>query len=411
VVLSSAWAILGIEQTSDLRAIKRAYSKLLKQNRPDEKPAEFQRLHQAYKAALVQARWLTDQSSTEDSEDDLDTNHQYNFTNSSTDNIQAEDNLQLIHNEPIQTFELNHSNQTYSYQEQQEYPAIPDYQIEIDRILNSIETIIDERRGYEKNSWRVLLESEYILDQDFIDQLGLALLRRIAKYFNEEEFRVQGDFAIDADILRHLNSIFRWDQYEYDFNFYLTSKHGICQFNKLSDFDEKANDKQHDITSDLRGAKSIKKVFRANDFPFKQYYYAGDAKRIFAMFFDLAFLAYIMLQINVFSEIILDYSLAGITNYYQITISASYLIGTWLFESSRYQATPGKLLFGLRVINKNQGRIGYFHGLFRCTTFALTCFGIVFTALINSWSNGKYIHDRITRSYVMDLTRTRKEQL
>lgn len=405
--MSSVWAILGIEQTSDLRAIKRAYSKLLKQNRPDEAPAEFQRLHQAYKAALQQARWLADQASTESSDDDLGSNYQYYFTNSTTADQQTEDNLQLMHSEPIQTYEIEQLNQTYSY----EYPAAPDYQIEIERILNLVETIIDEQRGYEKSSWRVLLESEYILDQDFIDQLGLALLRRIAKYFNQEEFRGQGDFAIDDDILRHLNTIFRWDQYEYDYNFYLTSKHGLCQFNKLSNFDENEKDEQRDITSDLRGAKSVKKVYRANDLPFKQYYYAGDAKRIFAMFLDLGFLAYIMLQINVFSEVILDYSLAGIGNYYQYTISVTYLIYTWLFESSRYQATPGKLILGLRVINKNQGRIGYFHGLLRSTAFALTCFGMIFTALINSWSNGKYIHDRITRSYVMDLTRTRKEQL
>lgn len=48
------WAlnILGVGQSADERAIKRAYAKLLKQARPDENPTEFQRLHEAYQAAL-----------------------------------------------------------------------------------------------------------------------------------------------------------------------------------------------------------------------------------------------------------------------------------------------------------------------------------------------------------------------
>jgi len=43
---------LGIEATTDERAIKRAYASKLKQNRPDENPEGFQRLHEAYQAAL-----------------------------------------------------------------------------------------------------------------------------------------------------------------------------------------------------------------------------------------------------------------------------------------------------------------------------------------------------------------------
>lgn len=47
---------LGIEATADERAIKRAYAIKLKQNRPDENPQGFQRLHEAYQAALQRCR-------------------------------------------------------------------------------------------------------------------------------------------------------------------------------------------------------------------------------------------------------------------------------------------------------------------------------------------------------------------
>lgn len=47
---------LGIEPTADERAIKRAYAVKLKQNRPDANPDGFQRLHEAYQAALADCR-------------------------------------------------------------------------------------------------------------------------------------------------------------------------------------------------------------------------------------------------------------------------------------------------------------------------------------------------------------------
>lgn len=47
---------LGIEGDADERAIKRAYARLLKQHRPDEDAAAFQRLHEAYEHCLQAAR-------------------------------------------------------------------------------------------------------------------------------------------------------------------------------------------------------------------------------------------------------------------------------------------------------------------------------------------------------------------
>lgn len=48
----TCWDILQIEQTHDKKVIKRAYHKLLRDNKPDEKPDEFQILYQAYQDAL-----------------------------------------------------------------------------------------------------------------------------------------------------------------------------------------------------------------------------------------------------------------------------------------------------------------------------------------------------------------------
>lgn len=49
--------VLGLDRKADIAQIKRAYARLLRQHRPDEDPAGFQRLHEAYEACQQQARW------------------------------------------------------------------------------------------------------------------------------------------------------------------------------------------------------------------------------------------------------------------------------------------------------------------------------------------------------------------
>lgn len=55
--MKGAWEILGIEPTSDERAIKRAYAKQLKQTRPEDDAEGFQALRSAYDRALAEARY------------------------------------------------------------------------------------------------------------------------------------------------------------------------------------------------------------------------------------------------------------------------------------------------------------------------------------------------------------------
>ena len=49
------WDVLGIESDADERAVRRAYARLLKQQRPDEDAEAFQRLRYAYESALQMA--------------------------------------------------------------------------------------------------------------------------------------------------------------------------------------------------------------------------------------------------------------------------------------------------------------------------------------------------------------------
>ncbi|MFM0417799.1 J domain-containing protein [Paraburkholderia aromaticivorans] len=57
------WDVLGIESNADERAVRRAYARLLKQQRPDEDAEAFQRLRYAYESALQMASGTAAQES------------------------------------------------------------------------------------------------------------------------------------------------------------------------------------------------------------------------------------------------------------------------------------------------------------------------------------------------------------
>lgn len=52
------WTILGIYKTSDIKIIKQAYAAKSKSIHPEEQPKEFQRLHDAYRAAISYAKMM-----------------------------------------------------------------------------------------------------------------------------------------------------------------------------------------------------------------------------------------------------------------------------------------------------------------------------------------------------------------
>ncbi|WP_157091461.1 J domain-containing protein [Methylobacterium nodulans] len=56
--MSDAWTVLGLEPTSDIGAIRRAYARKVKAVRPDADPNGFQRLREARDSALRQASGL-----------------------------------------------------------------------------------------------------------------------------------------------------------------------------------------------------------------------------------------------------------------------------------------------------------------------------------------------------------------
>jgi hypothetical protein len=52
------WDILGVEETCDLSAIKKAYARKLKIHHPEDDPQGFQTLKEAYDSAVQYAKYI-----------------------------------------------------------------------------------------------------------------------------------------------------------------------------------------------------------------------------------------------------------------------------------------------------------------------------------------------------------------
>ncbi|WP_055106991.1 J domain-containing protein [Paenibacillus ihumii] len=68
----SIWAILGIEQTYDTAVIRRAYAKELQNNHPEDDPAGYQRLREAYDQAMKLAKQHQQSQSSRAGEEEED---------------------------------------------------------------------------------------------------------------------------------------------------------------------------------------------------------------------------------------------------------------------------------------------------------------------------------------------------
>lgn len=107
----TCWQYLELEPTSDKRTIKRAYAKKLKKTNPEDDPAGFQALREAYQDALEQADYIsiddTDNATTDDWIDFTSAAEVSESTNRTGTSNTEDDELLLDINYP-----LNNLNQT-----------------------------------------------------------------------------------------------------------------------------------------------------------------------------------------------------------------------------------------------------------------------------------------------------------
>lgn len=113
------WNILDIEKTTDIKAIKKAYAKMLKVHNPEDDPEGFMRLREAYDEAIRRAEFLAkrkslqeldydifDNNDTFDDVDDFDDNSVFFEINPSKEK-EPFDNEYPKHEEDLKDLEIN----------------------------------------------------------------------------------------------------------------------------------------------------------------------------------------------------------------------------------------------------------------------------------------------------------------
>ena len=309
------WSELGLESTDDVRTIKKAYARLLKQTRPDEHPEAFQRLHQAYKEALASAQPKNQHPAPKFGKpapsEPILTPEEPSAASKLFQPLNDSGNTPPPNADPF-------PGQPAGQQPLQVNEPPPDNKPFFDNTDNKTESL---------ENTKLTLETEPPPQTD-IDP---------AKPVPREK-------------------IFRF----------------------------------------IRGGRSTAAPPPIEDTPVASY-------RMRALAFALDTIAIaVALAIGQFLLTAIT-GKAGLPLW--ILAPATYPLAALLFEGSRWQATPGKKLLGLKVVNRELMPLSKRHSLGRIFTFVVTT-ALLWKGiwLVNAFLRGRLLHDRLSKSYVVHVS-------
>lgn len=213
--MKTCWDVLGIKPTTDIKVIKSTYAKQLKNNRPDEKPTEFQQLNNAYKYALADAKQVNDQkhssalnSHSELSNSELSNNEQETYIGDDNQHDDVNNNNSENSTQKLTTEEIE-----YNQKCENEYAHL---------VNCFIELLGDKFKRNKTSEWHFLLASQFILLPDFNTQLGLYILNSIdqhnltikspaaRKRSGRQRSHSEPNAQVNIYIIKYLNTIFNW---------------------------------------------------------------------------------------------------------------------------------------------------------------------------------------------------------
>ncbi|MGB1311368.1 MAG: RDD family protein [Leucothrix sp.] len=413
------WEILGVERFSDKKAIKIAYAKQLKQHRPDEDPEGFQQLHRAYKSALSWVPIATDeQLMWPDSEHEA-INSPIHSTEGEKPDDQALaaailDSLQR----PLDEIGINNTDKSLSVvtvgqptlleadgvDEQLQALAKP-------KLSEADRQLLDEIHGQEhllSEDWQNLYAKVSDIIQSpkhcndlkqwqFLGSLASMNDLEFRKAASDEVFEIVAEVnAVSLDnkhlhvkrpVLNYLNQQFSWDKKWQEYQL----QHPRRMLNAVYPYLEEAE-------------KPTKGINKKREL----YYYRRGAA--FAIDLSLLFLPLPLFAIT--KALFIAVGLEAWMQQLAIKGSDAFIIwmGIYLLllipiqEASKFQATVGKRLLNLQVIDKRGDRIGLLRSFWRSLLTVLCCAAVKVVVFINfalSYWRSEILQDTLSQSYVI----------
>lgn len=282
------WQILEIPRSSDAREIKRAYAKKLKLTKPDEKPAEFQVLHEAYKTALDIAsrrKFQEEQRASEPAENSnsnlnipeanlesdfaFEKNHEHDdeqMNSATKSHAQNNANLsgttvtstasdeQIIVAASVEQHVASADDAGRLSEEQKEAEGELRRQ-EYQRLVAEVETMLEARTvPSDEAEWHFLTSTPYLLEEEFNWFLGRQIFKLFADYC-QTRIRARGSYynrEIPINVVQYCDQLFSWRNNAY----YLQQEFGESLCRPL--FDQLDTEHHHDNTvQGVRGGKLI----------------------------------------------------------------------------------------------------------------------------------------------------------
>ena len=391
------WRILQLEATDDTRAIKRAYARLLKTTRPDESPEAFQALHAAYKAALKDAETATGAEPGGGR-----TSPEPRFESEAHERAVTEPVPPERVDPPPPSRDLDHARLADS---------------EFERLLARCRELLDAGAARDAGAgrvtaWQFLAESPWMLDSAFQHRLGDSLLQ----LFLER----QDSAPPDEPLLHYLNQLFDWQGDRGA----LSGRLGRERLDLLlAPLDSTPSD-DSDLIRGLRGGEKVVREVRREETgetpsaeP-EELYFTVMGLRLTAMILDwiligslVAMPAWIVVVINSSINDTDQNTFQWVLSIFLGLVIPIYLVMAVVMEGGgRWQATPGKRMLGLKVMDRNFQPLSFGHNLWRVVCFVLIhSFAAHFVVVINIFLRGNLVHDRISRSYLINQARSERE--
>lgn len=259
------WSVLGIVPTNDVKTIKRAYAKNLKKTKPDENPAGFQRLNEAYKTACYlaenydivdtdiegagagQTEAETYNRAKTDSGDEADSIQGYDVSESADGRLFVRGKIEtptepIEVTEPAEIKEPEKDSKPSSDPDEDDIDdedsddedfdleqAYSDKAEEVDgyaehalmqQLLGQVDDLLKKYPDYhDPQNWRFLLEHEEIFDIDFSHALAFYVLLKVVQH-NQRYIKIGNKYKwIRGPVLAMLDAHMYWRR---DIDFFLS---------------------------------------------------------------------------------------------------------------------------------------------------------------------------------------------
>ncbi len=206
------WQVLGLEPSADTKAIKLAYAKLLKKTRPDDDPEGFQKLREAYEAAL---------SASEVPKNAL--LHNYFDSDLHQSGITITDKPSEGVSEAETTNDRTHAKNSDAGLDS-----------EWSEFISGVETLIASPDMVNiRHGWRKLLDSPMLVDLQYRKRASERVFCMVADSCLAPDRK--SEEMIGADLVKFLNDEFQWEPQKYDLLIRFGQKRTNAVFEKLDE--------------------------------------------------------------------------------------------------------------------------------------------------------------------------------